>query len=221
MKISGIFVLLGAMLLCMASCKPDKPIGPTGPSAPVDGRQKFVGVYDVYDTIGNWRYDMEIVLHHGVSHFDSLYVIGWGDEFDVYIQHDKENESNFLNFIGGFGIADHDGNRWVLFREYDTLFNNTLVNDTLRLSYLKDNIAAWSNPSVDGLVHLIVQSPDTPDKSAPIKLIAISMNGRIVTEIAALPGQVQELVLPGSGVYMVRAVDATQRTLGLVKVVVL
>ena len=84
-----------------------------------------------------------------------------------------------------------------------------------------DNIAAWPNPSVDGLVHLIVQSPDTPDKSAPIKLIAISMNGRIVTEIAALPGQVQDLVLPGSGVYMVRAVDATQRTLGLVKVVVL
>ncbi len=38
---------------------------------------------------------------------------------------------------------DHSSHRWALFREYDTLFNNTLVADTIRMSYLKDNIAFY------------------------------------------------------------------------------
>jgi hypothetical protein len=43
-----------------------------------------------------------------------------------------------------FGIADRDGHRWALFSEYDSLFmHNQLINDTLRLSYLKDNIAFY------------------------------------------------------------------------------
>ena len=136
-------MLLGAILLCMASCKPDKPLGPTGPSAPVDGRQKFVGIYDVYDTIGNYGYTMEISLHQGSTNVDSVFIVNWGGGFDFYAQQDDGSMTNYLNMSGQFGLSDHDGNRWALFREYDTLFNNRLVNDTLRLSYLKDNIAFY------------------------------------------------------------------------------
>jgi len=144
MKPNGASVLLGVMLLFMSSCKPDKPIGPTGRSAPVDGRQMFLGVYDVYDTLGNWRYEMEISLYQDANPYDSLLIEGWGGAFDVYVQRNQGNTSNYLNFIGSFGIVDHIGHRWALYSEYDSAFQyNSLINDTLRLSYLKDNIAFY------------------------------------------------------------------------------
>jgi hypothetical protein len=96
-----------------------------------------------------------------------------------------------------------------------------LEKDLGRHDGVAEGITAWPNPSVDGRVHVMVRSQDAPDKSVPIKLIAISMNGRIVTEVAARQGQVEDLVFPESGVYMVRAMDAAQHTLGVVKVVVL
>lgn len=49
-----------------------------------------------------------------------------------------------MNFIGKFGVEDYTGNRWALYSEYDSLFMyNRLINDTLRMSYLKDNIAFY------------------------------------------------------------------------------
>lgn len=134
-------LLLVASMVCSYGCKRD--VMAPGPSVPVDGRQKFVGMYDVYDTIGNWLYEMAIIKHNGNGTYDSLFINGWGGEFDFYIQHDKEDASNYLNLFGWFGIVDHSGHRWALFREYDTLFNNTLVADTIRMSYLKDNIAFY------------------------------------------------------------------------------
>jgi hypothetical protein len=141
-------VLISSILVGLAACKPDKPVGPISPPTPMDGRQKFVGVYDVYDTLGNWRYEMEISLHQGTSNVDSLFISNWGDAFHFYAQHDDGNTTNYLSMGSLFGIADYNGNRWALFREYDTLFNNTLINDTLRMSYLKDNIAFYVDDGV-------------------------------------------------------------------------
>ncbi|MCO5276030.1 MAG: hypothetical protein M9900_14060 [Flavobacteriales bacterium] len=135
-------LLLVASMVCSYGCKRD--VMAPSPSVPVDGRQKFVGTYDVYDTFGNWRYEMEISLHPGIANIDSVYVENWGDEFNLFIQHDDGNTSNYLNLNGQFGIQDHEGNRWALFEEYDSLFmNGYLMNDTLRMSYLKDNIAFY------------------------------------------------------------------------------
>lgn len=96
-----------------------------------------------------------------------------------------------------------------------------LPDGDLAYEHVAEGIMAWPNPSVDGRVHVMVRPQATAEKAGPVRLIAISMNGRIVTEVAARQGQVEDLVLPDSGVYMVRAVDAAQRTLGVVKVVVL
>lgn len=130
-----------ALLLSFIACKPEKPV--PEPSEPSDGRQKFVGVYDVYDTLSNWRYEMEITLNEGSGFIDSVFISNWGGDFIIYCQHDNADQSNYLGIGGHFGITDHQGNRWALFREYDPLFNNTLGNDTLRMSYLKDNIAFY------------------------------------------------------------------------------
>ncbi|HRF81333.1 MAG TPA: hypothetical protein PL070_14750 [Flavobacteriales bacterium] len=137
-------MIIGTTLLCFSACKPDKPVTPSGPSAPVDGRQKFVGMYDVYDTMSNWLYTMEISLHQGVTNVDSIFVANWGGAFNLYIQHDDGNTTNALNLNGQFGIEDFEGYRWALFEEYDPVFmHGRLINDTLRLSYLKDNIAFY------------------------------------------------------------------------------
>ena len=149
MKPIGACVLFSSILVGMASCKPDKPVGPIGPPTPVDGRQQFVGVYDVYDTLGNWQYEMKILVYQDDSPFDSLLIQGWGDAFDVYVQKNQGNTSNYLNFVGDFGIQDHMGHRWALYSDYDPAFQyNSLVNDTLRLSYLKDNIAFYVDDGV-------------------------------------------------------------------------
>ncbi|MBZ0207150.1 MAG: hypothetical protein K8H89_12555 [Flavobacteriales bacterium] len=135
-------ILIGAALICIHSCKRDDDVKPQS-SVPVDGRQKFVGVYDIYDTLGSWKYEMEISLHEGEP-IDSLFLQGWGGGFDVYAQHHKNDQSVFLNFVGVFGIEDYAGNRWALFSEYDSVFMyNRLIGDTLRMSYVKDNIAFY------------------------------------------------------------------------------
>ncbi|MBK6893254.1 MAG: hypothetical protein IPH00_08960 [Flavobacteriales bacterium] len=98
--------------------------------------------------MSNWLYEMEFSLYNGVTNVDSIYIYNWGGAFDFYAQHDDGNVSNYLNIGSQFGIIDHMGHRWALFREYDPLFNNTLVNDTLRMSYLKDNIAFYVSDGV-------------------------------------------------------------------------
>ncbi len=143
----NVLLLLCGTLVCIPGCRRDDPVEPS-PSVPVDGRQKFVGTYDVYDTMSNWLYEMEFSLYNGVTNVDSIYIYNWGGAFDFYAQHDDGNVSNYLNIGSQFGIIDHMGHRWALFREYDPLFNNTLVNDTLRMSYLKDNIAFYVSDGV-------------------------------------------------------------------------
>jgi hypothetical protein len=149
MKAIIVFVMLCAILVCMASCKPEEPTRPQEPATPVDGRQRFVGVYDVYDTLRNYRYEMEIKIFQDRRPFDSLLIEGWGEDFDVYVQRNMGNTSNYLNFIGTFGISDHQGLRWALYSEYDDVFiYNSLINDTLRMSYFKDNIAFYVDDGV-------------------------------------------------------------------------
>ena len=59
-----IALLLAVTLTCAIGCRRDDRVEP-GPYVPVDGRQKFVGTYDVYDTLGNWKYEMQISLYEG------------------------------------------------------------------------------------------------------------------------------------------------------------
>ena len=68
-------LLLAAKLVCSYGCRRD--VVEPGPSISMDGRQKFVGTYDVYDTLGNWKYEMQISLHEGEP-IDSIFIEGWG-----------------------------------------------------------------------------------------------------------------------------------------------
>jgi hypothetical protein len=84
-----------------------------------------------------------------------------------------------------------------------------------------EGIGAWPNPSLDGRVHVMIPSRGELDSAAPIRLIVNAVNGAFVSETTANFGQVEDLLFLEAGVYVVRAVDASQNTLGVVKVVVL
>lgn len=108
-----------------------------------------MGQYEVYDTSGTYLYAMEILKTTGSSGIDSVYIVNWGDRFNLYVQHDNANTIPTLNLSPAFPSFDHLGNRWAFFRETDTMFGtNTLVNDTLRMSYIINNIAFYAEDGV-------------------------------------------------------------------------
>jgi len=133
---------LGALL---QGCRKEEEVCPA-PSAPVDWRNQFVGRYNVFDTLGNYRYAMEIFRS---SFPDSLYVVNWGNAFDVYVAHDDTDPSALFNFGSYFPAYDHLGHRWSVSGEFDQVFqSNFLVNDTLRMSYVINNIAFYAQDGV-------------------------------------------------------------------------
>jgi hypothetical protein len=139
------FCVLGGWILWLllaGSCKKDEKDCPPA-SNDVDGRDQFAGQYNVFDTNGVFQYAMEIMKANDPGK-DSLFVVNWGGRFDLYIQHHDGDLTNGLNLIPPFPSYDHEGNRWAFFADNDAVFNsNKLVNDTLRLSYLIDNIAFY------------------------------------------------------------------------------
>lgn len=92
---------------------------------------------------------MEVMKSTGSSGIDSLYVVNWGNRFNFYVQHDNGNATAFLNIIPPFPSYDHLGRRWAFFAQSDPVFQtNKLVNDTLRMSYLINNIAFYAEDGV-------------------------------------------------------------------------
>lgn len=142
-------LLLVATLVGLTACCKEENCRPSGQPAPVDGRDKFVGQYNVYDTTGGYIYSMEIMKSSGTSGIDSLYVVNWGNRFNLYVQHDNGNMTGFLNIVPPFPSFDHLGRRWAFFAQSDSVFQtNKLVNDTLRMSYTINNIAFYAQDGV-------------------------------------------------------------------------
>lgn len=142
----SLWIIIAAFALCIGCGKEKKC---PASRAPFDGRDQFVGNYLVYDTTGAYLYSMEILKASGTSGIDSLYVVNWGNRFDMYVQHDDGNSTSFLNIVPPFPSVDHQGNRWAFFQEDDLAFHsNMLIDDTLRMSYLINNIAFYVDDGV-------------------------------------------------------------------------
>ena len=132
------------VFVALSACHRDDD-DPKTPSTPVDGREKFVGHYNVYDTLGHFRYTMDISMHGQ----DSLSVHDWNGQFNLYIQHYRGDETNFLNLIPEFPTYDSLSDRWAFFMDPDPHFGtNELIDDTLRMSYELENIAFYTQDGV-------------------------------------------------------------------------
>lgn len=139
-------VLLVVSIL-LAACRKDKDDCSTD-AVLVDGRSQFVGQYKVYDTTGVYLYSMEILKSNDPGR-DSLFVVNWGTRFDFYVRHEDGDMTDLFNFNPPFPSIDHLGNHWAFTREYDSAFmSSRLVDDTLRMSYVINNIAFYAEDGV-------------------------------------------------------------------------
>ncbi len=136
------------LVIFFGACKKDNKEECPVPVTVADGRDQFVGQYHVHDTSGVYLYSMEIMKASDPGG-DSLFVVNWGDRFNFYVRHENGDPSHFLNYNPPFPSYDHQGLRWAFSREVDPSFqSNLLVNDTLRMNYLIDNIAFFSTDGV-------------------------------------------------------------------------
>jgi hypothetical protein len=139
-----IILLWLAFAFAVAGCRRDEAVAPNTPSAPVDGRDKFVGIYQVFDTTGVYLYELQ-VSKFGTGGRDSLLLENFADTFDLRILHEDYWTTSYLGIFPGFGVKDRAGHSWALFGASIEDGSNVLTNDTIPLKFTMDNIAFyWS-----------------------------------------------------------------------------
>ncbi len=123
------------------SCCKDETEEPTPPQ-PVDGRDKFVGDYLVYDTLGIYLYQLS-VSKFGTGGRDSLLLTNYADTFDLRILHERYWTSDQLDIDSWFPAIDYAGHSWALSGASIEDGSNVLTNDTIPLKFTMNNIAFY------------------------------------------------------------------------------
>lgn len=162
-----IAIFMAVTLLFIAACKKDKVPIPN-PHPEITKYEKIAGTYNVYDSLGNFLYQMS--LSHSDSIFstgmivDTIHFHGLDGQFDFSeSQGSPSNPVNYFIKIGYHGpLYDTLFKRWKIIFSYDPdgVYNNTYQNDTIRFIYQKVNI----NYYIEDLV---------PYKDTIIKIVAV------------------------------------------------
>lgn len=125
------------------SCKKDKvpePIPLPGPTK----WEKIAGNYKVYDTLGEFLYEMNIShIHNDSNNTDSLKFENFDGEFTFTNKQEKFSNYPDLLIQTGYHQLLYDSNmyRWKLqTAANDEFYYNVLENDTIRLIFRKTNI---------------------------------------------------------------------------------
>lgn len=143
---SLVWVPLISVFFFFPSCCKDETEEP--PSAqPVDGRDRFVGSYAVYDTTGTYLYWMT-VSKFGTGGRDSLLIENYADTFDLQILHESYWNQNHWDIGVFFPALDQAGYSWALSDAPAFDGSNVLTNDTIPLKFTMDNIAFYFNEGV-------------------------------------------------------------------------
>ncbi len=134
------------LLTILSACRKDKECPVTTPT-PTDGRDRFVGTYTVYDTLGAYLYQFTI-SKFGSAGRDSLLLNNFADTFDLKILHERYFTTDFLSIGINYPALDQAGHRWALFGASGENGLNTIADDTIRLGFTMDNIAFFSEDGV-------------------------------------------------------------------------
>ncbi|MFT5778160.1 MAG: hypothetical protein ACI837_001116 [Crocinitomicaceae bacterium] len=132
-------ILISAILLL--ACKKDKVPSPE----PVELTlwERTAGFYKVYDTLGVYLYDLNIVhLYDELLDIDSLRFENFDGEFTFTGRQMTPAPSNFPMMISTGShdtLYDSQMNRWKLYAGVSDDYNQ-LINDTIKLRFQKTNI---------------------------------------------------------------------------------
>lgn len=133
--------ILSIALLMSGACVKDK-VKPVSSPAPKTMCQKIAGNYKVYDTLGNFLYDMKINYFESTFKvLDSLEFVNIHNNFKFGWQQNKAIESDNKYFVV-LGIhdslTDSNGNTWE-FLDAGIQPYNIFENDTIKLRYKLSN----------------------------------------------------------------------------------
>jgi len=138
------------------SCRKDKaPAICESDDSETEEWEKFVGVYQVYDTLGQFLYHMDIE-DYGDSLFSSgtslrrLRFTNFADTFDFELLYSPINNNPYKLDIGFHdSISDQNHKSWHLSRKTgDPNYHNNLLNDTIVFYFKMTNIAYYINEAV-------------------------------------------------------------------------
>ncbi|MGB1041574.1 MAG: hypothetical protein ACPGVD_11925, partial [Flavobacteriales bacterium] len=116
-----IWILISGIFACK---KDEPPINCDVESIPT--WQRFEGEYKVYDTVGNFLYEMEITHFTGINNsgneVDSFLIENFIDTFDFKVHYSLKSNLNFFDYGVNDSIPDQQGKHWFL----DVFFNDPL-----------------------------------------------------------------------------------------------
>ena len=110
------FIILTLLIMLAQSCTKEKEIIPQEPTKPILWK-KYVGYYKVYNTLGNYMYNMNIfhtqsLTSQNVQPNDSLTIVNFTDTFDLKYEFRETVDDNVFS-IGIFdSIVDKNNKIW-------------------------------------------------------------------------------------------------------------
>ncbi|CAG5082299.1 hypothetical protein [Parvicella tangerina] len=146
------YILILISLGSIWSCAKDKTPLPPPPEEP-EVWEKFVGNYNVYDTNGNYLYQLRINhYYHNDNYGDSLLLENFNANFDLKIQFLPHPDGNVLNYGFYDSIKGYDNHSWTIGSNIDDstteVIENKLINDSIILYFRQTNIQYWINEGV-------------------------------------------------------------------------
>ena len=135
-------LLLMLLLVIFISCRKDKVQEPI-----IEEPTKWElisGDYKVYDTLGNYLYDMEIEhkvgFYENGNQIDSLIYTNFDDLFNFSQKQNSDDLEDPIKMGSHNPIKDYSNNRWHLFGVLSKPEFNNFNNDTIILKFNKTNI---------------------------------------------------------------------------------
>ena len=141
------------MLICImlsVACKKDKVPNSIAEQDIWELRSVIAGDYKVYDTLGNYLYEMQIsrIKYSTNSIADSLRFENFDNEFSFTVEQYKWSNRLMGVRIGSHNILyDTNNKRWKIHSGLSDIYNN-FENDTIRLRFQKTNINYWVEDAV-------------------------------------------------------------------------
>lgn len=148
-NIFGITIAI-AVVMWFTSCEKEVPVITPPEIDKWELRSVIAGDYKVYDTLGDYLYEMQIIRIKDLTNSiaDSLRFENFDNEFSLTVAQFKwENYLMGVNLGSHNPLYDTNNKRWKIHSGLSDMYNN-FKNDTIRLRFQKTNINYWVEDAV-------------------------------------------------------------------------